>query len=497
MPWLDRALLPGVAAAVAFGCAFGALVVLPPWVVVVSLGPLALAVSRRSVLSLWAAAFVVGLALAARPPAVGSVAGQIPLLDGIVGRVVGMPDPGERWVSFTIQPQAIPARLLVYLPRGEQPAVRPGDLVRLWGAGDLPEDPGWRDYLARRGIQGLFWAEEAELVEEGRASPLRWAVGVRAALLTRLTDVLPPAGGRLVGALLLGARRLLPDELEAAFRAAGAAHLLALSGLHLGILVAGGWWLLGLVRIPTTWRYLLLLPAVGAYVLVGGLRVSLIRAAAMFAVLGWFWVLWERGLVLRRWRDPLQGLALAAVMVLVVWPWSALDAGFQLSFAATGAIILFLPRWLNCPLRRRLPGPVLRAADLVAVGACAQVGAVPIVGSVFGYLALYGLVANPILIPWTGFILWAGIGLLAIAPLPWAPAIGQAVHGLVIAPYLRVVAGLAQLPGAVVATGPQFGLWCAACALGVALLRAIADETGVTGRPPSLPGRSLGPAWWG
>lgn len=136
----------------------------------------------------------------------------------------------------------------------------------------------------------------------------------------------------------------------------------------------------------------------------------------MFAVLGLFWLLWERGWVLRRWLDPLQGLSLAAIVVLALWPWSALDVGFPMSFLATAGIVLLLPSWTGSSLRARLPRWVRPAADLLAVTLCAQAGAVPVVGSAFGYLAPYGLVANLALVPWTAALLWAG--LLALLPFP-------------------------------------------------------------------------------
>jgi len=112
----------------------------------------------------------------------------------------------------------------------------------------------------------------------------------------------------------------------------------------------------------------------------------------------------------------------------------------------------------------------------LATSAFAQVGTLPIVGSTFGYLAPYGLVANLLLIPWTGLILWAGLFLLIISPFPWAPAIGKFLYRVVVSPYLYAVEGLAGLPGAALPVGENFGLWCLCCALGMLLLRAAQEE---------------------
>jgi len=198
----------------------------------------------------------------------------------------------------------------------------------------------------------------------------------------------------------------------------------------------------------------------------------------MFTLLGLFFLLWERGLVLKSWRDPLEGLALAAIVVILLWPWSALDLGFQLSFAATFAILLLWPGWSGCSLRAGLPRPVRWAADLLATSAFAQAGTLPLIGSAFGYLAPWGLLGNLILIPWTGLILGAGLFLLLASPLPWAPAIGGFLHRLVISPYLTVVEWLAGLPGASLPVGENFGLWCLLCITGVLALRELRLEPG-------------------
>ncbi|MCD5407757.1 ComEC family competence protein [Candidatus Bipolaricaulota bacterium] len=470
-------LMLGTAAGLAFGTALGQLHTLP-WVVLpAALSVLTAACWRRSVWLLWLAALLAGTSLATAPRRDPALLRQLPLLQGVTGRVTGFPEPHRATVSFVLESEAM-GRLFVYL-RTERPTqleVLPGDRVRLSGEGELPSPGGWADSLARRGIGGIFWAEEVRLLEEGRPSPLRAMARFRWQLLGVLDRTLPRPGAELLSALLLGARGRLPGEAKEAFRTAGVAHLLALSGLHLGILAALGWWGLGLLRLPPGWRYLLLLPLLWGYVLLGGARISLVRAGIMLTLLGLFYLLWERGLVLRRWRDPLEGLGAAAIVVLILWPWSASDLGFQLSFAATFAILFLWPSWSGCPLRGRLPRPVRWGADLLITSAFAQVGTLPLVGSNFGYIAPWGLLANLLLIPWTGLILGAGLFLLAISPLPGAVAVGGFLERTLISPYLWLVRGLATLPGAALPVGEGFGLWCLLCALAVLLLRVAQEE---------------------
>ncbi|HEU68742.1 MAG TPA: ComEC family competence protein [Candidatus Acetothermia bacterium] len=470
---MGRALLPGIGAALGFGIAFGYALYPGALALAAGGGALALAAWRRSAVALWAAAFALGLALPVRENLPAYLSFQLPNLREVTGRVLDIPEPRTKNVSFTLALDNLPANLLAYVPHGR--AFDPGDRVRLVGRWGRPEPEAWRQSLARRGVHGLFWATEAEVLAAGKAGLSRWASRVRQDLLAHLDRTLPAPAADLLAALLLGARGRLPDEEEEAFRLVGVAHVLALSGLHVGILAAGGWWLLGLVRLRPAWRYPILVPAVGFYVLLGGARVSLIRAATMFAILSLFWLLWERGWVLRKWLDPLQGLAFAAIVVLIFWPWSALDAGFQLSFLSTAGILLFLPGWTGSQLRGRLPRWVRRPADLLAVTLCAQMGAMPVIGTAFGYLSPYGPLANVLLVPWTGAILWGGIllvlaGFLASLPLEFL------AERVLIGPYLATVRWLSSLPGASLPVGPGFGRWWLCAALGVLLLRTLLDE---------------------
>ncbi len=471
---MGRALVPGLAAALGFGIAFGYVLFPGVGAFAASAALLLVAMVFRSALFLWAAAFALGMSLPTQTPWPPHLRFQLPLVREVTGQVLDLPDPRARTDAVTVAPVNLPVLLLAYVPKGAN--VAPGDIVRLRGEFSFPQPEGWRLYLERRGIRGLFFAREVEVVTPGRPGLLRWVAGLRARMLDQLRGSVPGLGGALLAALLLGARGELPDDEVEAFRLAGVAHVLALSGLHVGILSAGGWWLLGLLRWRPSWRYLVLIPAVGLYVLLGGARVSLIRAALMFAVLGLFWVLWEGGWVLRRWLDPLQGLSLAALIVLVLWPHSALEAGFLLSFSATAAILVFVPGWLRWPGRGRLPKLVRRGADLLAVTVCAQLGSLPVLGSTFGYIAAYGLLGNLLLVPWTAVLLWVGLVNWGLAFTPWGPNVGAWVDTVLVRPYLAVVRLLGSGPGAALPVGPGFALWYLLALLGILALRAYGEE---------------------
>ncbi len=483
---MGRALLPGLGAALGFGIAFGYLLTPGPLAWAATGAALAVGAWRRSALALWGAALALGLGLPLQRALPPRYAFQLPNLREVTGQVLDVPEPRAKNTSFTLALDHLAVNLLAYVP--PDPPVAPGDRVRLVGRWGQPEPPAWRESLARRGIHGLFWANEVEVLAEGKPGLLRFAAQARQELLRLLDRAVAAREADLLAALLLGARGRLPEDEREAFRTAGVAHVLALSGLHVGLLAAGGWWLLGILRVRPGWRYVVLVPLVGFYVLVGGARVSLVRAAIMFAVLGLFWILWERGWVLRKWLDPLQGLALAAVVVLALWPWSALDSGFQMSFLATAGIVVLLPGWTRSDLQRRLPGWARKLANLLAVTLCAQAGAVPVIGTAFGYLSPYGVVANVVLVPWTGLLLWGGVILVTLAPLPVPLPLGDVAERVLVGPYLTVVRWVSTLPGASLPVGPGFGAWCLLAALAILLLRALSE--GATPGPGPGPHRA-------
>lgn len=478
---MARALLPGIAAALGFGVALGFLCPGGPWALLAAAFFLIFAAIRRWIPGLWLSSLFLGIALARPLSFPAHLQSQLPLLQECIGYVVDLPEPTAKRLSFTVEVPSLGVRLLVYGP--QDLSVYPGEKVQLFGRYGVPEPEGYREYLARRGILGLFFAERVELLSESEGGVLLWAARTREKIRSFFSP-LPEKGKALLSALLLGSRGLLAPEEKEAFQKAGVAHLLALSGLHVGILVAGGWFLLGLFRVPQAWRYFLLIPAVGLYVLIGGLRVSLLRAAVMFGVVGIFWILWEWGWVARAWLDPLQGLSFAAILVLLIWPWSALDASFQLSFSATAGIVLLWPSWSAKAFRRSLPRLARYFLDLLAVSACAQIGVLPFLAASFGYLAPYGLLANLLLIPWTTLFLWAGIlglpFLLVPALRPW---VGKAL-GWLAEPYLGVVGAIGDLPGAVLAVGERFGLWYLCVLLGFLILQAAEEDLSPPGPRP-------------
>jgi ComEC/Rec2-related protein len=278
-----------------------------------------------------------------------------------------------------------------------------GRLVQVQAALGAPT-PGQRPAL-------FSAASPQDLVVGGYASrAAAWRAGLVETLRGRLSG-LPPGPAGTLEALVLGSREEVPPDLYEGFRASGSLHLLALSGLHAGILYLLGSLLLRFVPLPGV-RRLGASVLVVAYLGLAGFRPSLFRAVTMI-------VAGAAGGLLDRDARPLSSLALAAVFLLVVEPVFVLSLSFQLSFLAIAGILLLGPG-LQDALGTALPPPL---AAVLALSVSAQAATAPLLLWRFGSVHPVGILAALPLIPLvTGFI-WGGIVYLLLGLTPAAAAL--------------------------------------------------------------------------
>ncbi len=299
------------------------------------------------------------------------------------------------------------------------------------------------------------------------------AVRLRAVVRERL-DALYPARAGLGEALILARRERLPREVRDQWARAGIAHLLAISGFHVGV-IAGILYLLarrlgmGPGRAP-------LAAAAGswAYVLAIGAPVAATRAAFILAALA-------AGRLLGRRVSSLGALATAFIALLVARPDAIVSVAFQLSFAGAAGLVLLAPpvsRGLRTRPFARLPG-ALRTG--LASGVAATVATLPLVAWHFGYFAAAGipvtLVAGPLVaaaIP--GMLLSVALSFVAF-PLASVFA-GGADLCLQLAG--AIVAAVVDVPGAAVWT-PRW--WIAAATAAFAVHALVVRGLAVRLRP--------------
>lgn len=270
-----------------------------------------------------------------------------------------------------------------------------------------------------------------------------WALRLRHRLVGRYKS-LGLAGDALAvaSAMTLGDKSAIDAELRQTYAATGTSHILALSGMHLGIIYSLLLFL-SLGRGHGVVRTLLLLSAVWAFVLLVGLSPSVVRAAVMLSVCT------VVSLSTRQYAS-LNTLAFTAVAMLVASPLSLFDVGFQLSFVAVAAIVMFgvpLGEWL--PRRFMQRHPLLRYAwQLAVMSTVAQVATAPLSIYYFGQTSLYFLPANFVVIPTATVILYAAVAVFAFSPLAPLCQLAATVLGLAATMLNQVLASIASLPGA-------------------------------------------------
>jgi competence protein ComEC len=428
------------------------------------------------------------VATALAPPIEADLPYHAVVVTGVVHAVELLPE-GRRIVirPAFLDDQAQPLRrsVRVRLRSSDDGALQTGDnvSVRALVRGPAPPSyPGAWDLQRDAFYTGLGASGYAiEAVQRtAQAQPhgfMRLVQRLRETIAGRVSAVIPGAAGAVSVTLLTGASMAIPAADHAAFRDSGLAHLLAVAGLHIGIVM--GFALLlarsGLAlseRASLFWptkklAALAALAAGGGYMVLTGMHVPIMRSFAMAC-------LFTLAILADRLAVSLRGLAVAATVLMLLAPWEVPDVSFQMSFSAVLALIAgyeALRPWL-----RRLHGtsPGRRfASHLVALAltsALAGTASAPYGAYHFGHVQVYFVLANMVAVPLTAlWVMPAGlIGLmlmplhleaLALVPMGWG---AEAI--------LWVARVTSALPAATVAV-PHMPAWgLCAFSLGLAWL---------------------------
>lgn len=376
--------------------------------------------------------------------------------------VVEQVEVGESATRLTVavrslRDQAVPpwnpVRAVLYLTEGQFTAgeVLTGEID--WQAPELPKNPGEFDFATYERRQGIlatcFLSSSSKLQTVG--APLVGELPLRATLLARAQQI-PGAAGELLATLLLGSSA---GDWAAAWRQAGLAHVLAVSGLHVGLLLGMFLGLLTWFKVPPRYRYLLAACLLLGYGYLLGPRASVWRAIIM-ALIGLL------ALATGRLRDWQTTLAAAAILLLIYNPWWLFDAGFQLSFAATWGVLALAPL-----ITARLPLLPWHLDRLLGTSLAAQAATLPLVLYHFYLFTPLALFSNLLVVPLLPIILALGLIYLLLSPL--AGLLGP-LMGFVLNALLSLVEWLAAIPAMSISPGqPPLWLVCLAIALLIAL----------------------------
>lgn len=236
----------------------------------------------------------------------------------------------------------------------------------------------------------------------------------RAKLLERLKEEgVEGDAYAVVAAMVLGDKSALTKELKNVYSVTGASHVLALSGLHLGIIYT----LISFLIVGRRWQtvsQLFCILSIWAFVFLVGMSVSVVRSAIMLTV----YALLSLG---HRDKMSVNTLAFAAMVMLLVNPRSLFDIGFQMSFVAVLSILLWLPVFMGVFSERFLMEHrwVKWCWGMVAVSVAAQTGVAPLIAYYFGRFSSYFLLTNFIVIPAATLILYLSLVVLLIPRLAY------------------------------------------------------------------------------
>jgi competence protein ComEC len=390
----------------------------------------------------------------------------------------------DRPVIQRLAPERTPERVRVTV-RAMPDGARPGDRVTVRAILAPPPSPAApgafdfqrRAYFERLGAVG-FSVSPVRLVRHGPPDSIGLAVQrLRQHVTARILGALDAPAGAVAAALMTGERGAIPEPVLQAMRDAGLAHLLAISGLHIG-LVAGILFFavrFALAAVPAValrypvkkWAALAALAGAFFYLLLSGATVPTQRAFLMLAVV-LVAVVFDRSAI------SMRLVAWAAVLVLVIAPESLLSASFQMSFAAVTALVAAYEAlagragaWRAGAGRVRRLGLYVGGVALTTV--VAGLATAPFAIYHFNRFALYSVAANLIAVPLTGLWImpWAiaafilmplGLEALALAPMGWGI---EAVIGVAatVAAWPGAVALAPAMPVAGLAAAAFGGLW--------------------------------------
>ncbi|MBR9853804.1 MAG: ComEC family competence protein [Algicola sp.] len=283
-----------------------------------------------------------------------------------------------------------------------------------------PHQFDYRDYLKKQGITYQIRTNYNSIIKKENAPKTLFgrAANFREQIISKLKKYnFGPEEIGVIQALLLGKRDDISENTYDNYKNAGAVHILAVSGLHVGILL----FLLEFIfspleRLPKgkTLKLLIIVLLLWSFAFVAGLSPSIVRAVSMFSFVAY-------AIYLNRPTNSFNIIALSMLFILLVKPLFLFQVGFQMSYAAVFSIV-----WIYPKLQKFwFPESILvrKIWQLLSVSVAAQLGVLPISLFYFHQFPALFFVSNLLIIPFLGLILGFGILVIFLALIDFLPKV--------------------------------------------------------------------------
>lgn len=290
-----------------------------------------------------------------------------------------------------------------------------GDTLLLFDISVLPllktgkEPSGWEKYLLRQGVQyKLYINERSKTVLKKSQSWLYYFYNLAHKKIR--FSALSQKSKFLLLSLLIGDRGYVDKQTKEDYAVLGVSHILSVSGLHVGIIYIIISWIIGLFlnkrSLPAITLVLFL---IWFYCWMVGFSPPVLRSALMFS-------LYVLGNAIGRGSVLLHTTCLSALMILLINPMYLYDIGFQLTYIAMLGIIFIMPVFSE---KWKFKSFLFKAiSDLVFLSIAVQITLLPFLIHYFGYLSLYFIVANLVIVPAVALLMYLGI-VFVLSPLHW------------------------------------------------------------------------------
>jgi competence protein ComEC len=308
---------------------------------------------------------------------------------------------------------------VVYIEKDSTKVFVPGDVLvckAVFNEISPPQNPDefdYREYLKRKRIFSTSFINSEKIVrtDSGQISSFKkFIFGLQKYSLETLQKAHLKSDELAVAlALLTGNKQYLEDELRQSYTTAGTVHLLAVSGLHVGILfmiLNFALRLMDRVQRLHLLKGFIILVSLWIYASIAGMASSIVRASIMFSV----FVIAD---MLNKAKSTYNNIALSCFIMCIADPYVIFDTGFQLSYLAVLGIVYFQPKFVK-PFHR-CKGFLKTIIECLAVTTAAQLGTLPVILFIFKTFPTYFLFSNLILVPYTSVVMYVGVIVIALS----------------------------------------------------------------------------------